>query len=64
MGCNTGGCNKTSTPLGIFCVTLSLVGWPAKAKMEPSHREVRLALLDTKSIIIKLKTIKTCCLCD
>ena len=47
MGCETGGCNKTSTLKCIFTVMPSLEGWPTKAKEAPSSHEVRLNLLDT-----------------
>ena len=33
MGCEAGGCNKTSTPYAIFIVTPSLEEWPTKAKL-------------------------------
>ena len=47
MGCEAGGCNKTSTLKCIFTVMPSLEGWPTKAKEAPSPHEVRLNLLDT-----------------
>ena len=46
MGWESGWCNKTSTPEGIFIVKPSLEGWPTKAKVVPSPHEVRLTLLD------------------
>ena len=56
MGCEAGRC-KTSTPRGIFIVTPSLEGWPAKAKETPPPHEVRLAPLDTNSVFQSLGSI-------
>ena len=42
MGCETGQCNKTSTPKGIFIVIPSLKGWSTKAKEAPSPHDIRL----------------------
>ena len=36
MECEAGRSNKTSNPKGNFMVTLSLEGWPTKAKEAPS----------------------------
>ena len=41
MGCEASQCSKTSTPKGIFIVTLSLEGWPTKAKEVASLDEVK-----------------------
>ena len=49
MGREAGKC-KTSTPQGIFIMTLSLEGWPTKAKEAPSPCEVRVIPLDTNPV--------------
>ena len=51
MGCKAGWCNKASIwPISIFIVTLSLEGWPTKAKEAHSLHDIRLTVLNTNSV--------------